>query len=306
MSKPLLHFFALGGVFYLCSILYAQGFVALQLPGVDAPAVLSKSEEEPEPRLNEMDDELLFREALALGLHHSDEMVRLRLLKDLRFLDLGAQEYSTLSKEQQLSIAYELELYQHDVVVRRRLVQLVKFALFDGLENKAVAEDDLFAYYQKHSDRWLQSPTYSFKQVFFAKGLHGEAGIAKAWSLLQRGEQEEQLHGDFFQLGYEFVDLSEKRMKRDFGESFVQQLQNKPLQQWLAPIESVYGTHLVYLQQFSPGVPAAFSDVKNQIAEKIMAERRAALLALKLEQLRDKYRVHKWAVNWLPSRNEQF
>jgi hypothetical protein len=124
--------------------------------------------------------------------------------------------------------------------------------------------------------------------------------------LLQRGEQEEQLHGDFFQLGYEFVDLSEKRMKRDFGESFVQQLQNKPLQQWLAPIESVYGTHLVYLQQFSPGVPAAFSDVKNQIAEKIMAERRAALLALKLEQLRDKYRVHKWAVNWLPSRNEQF
>ncbi|MGB1438781.1 MAG: hypothetical protein ACPG63_03355, partial [Luminiphilus sp.] len=69
----------------------------------------------------ELRDELLFREALAAGLHRFDPVIEQRIVRNMRFLDPD-----TAADEGQL-VAQGLALNMHltDEVIRRRLVQVM-------------------------------------------------------------------------------------------------------------------------------------------------------------------------------------
>ena len=91
----------------------------------------------------ELDDEILFREALAAGLHRRDAVVRQRLLMNMRFLepDTHADDDTLVERAERMG------MHRNDLVVRRRLVQLMEFALGDVPADAPVSAEELLRMY---------------------------------------------------------------------------------------------------------------------------------------------------------------
>ena len=70
----------------------------------------------------ELDREILFRRALADGLHLSDEFVYNRLIRTMSFLEMNSGASNDAIFEQ----ALEMQLHQTDELIRRRIIQQKK------------------------------------------------------------------------------------------------------------------------------------------------------------------------------------
>lgn len=296
-SKPLLHLFILGGLLYFLILLFdvlSSGndlhdrAIVIEEYRV---AAIKKQWHQRYGRVPdtlqlkaaivaEENDELLFREALHRDLHLTDPIVRQRLLKDLDFLGFSSKQTEPL----RFKTAIELELYRHDLVIKRRLVQLMGFALFDSLDKLAFSEQELLAYYQDNKQLWNKQARYSFKQVFFAKQEQANAYWEKNKYTAITAEE-----GEYFQLGNHFSAVSAQQLTNSFGIEFVNHLSECGSGEWLAPIRSVYGYHLVFIDARSKSGTLTFAQARKQVVEKLFLQRRKTLLKTALVQLRQRY-----------------
>jgi hypothetical protein len=98
------------------------------------------------------DRELLFRVALARGLHEEDTIVRRRLAQNMRFaLDLPQAPEAELVDQ-----ALALGMHESDLVVRRRLVQKMLLLLEAHADALEPSDEELRAWCRAHPQRWLQ------------------------------------------------------------------------------------------------------------------------------------------------------
>ena len=61
--------------------------------------------------------------------------------------------------------------------------------------------------------------------------------------------------------------MPENTLKNAFGGTFVEQLAKQPTEQWVGPIESGFGLHLVKIANNTPEHLAPFSDIKDYVLE---------------------------------------
>ena len=130
---PLLHFLAAGLALFAAertgigrALAASDRAVEVSRSAVLQLAAEARRELGREPRPDELtarvaarvDEELLVREARALGWHRSDPVVRMRLVQNLRFV---SPEDAEAEPDALLERAYALGMDETDVVVRRRL-----------------------------------------------------------------------------------------------------------------------------------------------------------------------------------------
>lgn len=134
--------------------------------------------------------------------------------------------------------ALRLRLDEGDLIVRRRLVQKLRFITEEGaaLEVGAPPEAELAARLEAARDD-VPAPArrYTFEQRFFR-----DAG--RAASADPAADP-----GDPFPHGARFVAASHADVARRFGASFAEAVSTAPVGAWSAPIRSSYGTHRVRL-----------------------------------------------------------
>lgn len=92
-----------------------------------------------------------------------------------------------------------------------------------------------------------------------------------------------------FPLAYENVGL--QSLLRDYGPAFVKELQDAPTGSWQGPVLSPYGWHLVKITARSQTVAASFDAVRPQVRDAYLAERRTEANARFIQDLRKRYRV---------------
>ena len=122
-----------------------------------------------------LDERLLFREALRLGLHRADPVVLRRLRQDVVFLGIQAPA------GEQIQTALDMQLYQGDEVIRRRLIERMR-AIARG---PSPVPDDatLRQRYAQQAERWQAPPRFSLSHVYLRAG---EQDQARAQRLRQR------------------------------------------------------------------------------------------------------------------------
>jgi hypothetical protein len=198
-----------------------------------------------------VDDEVLYREALALG------------------LDRG------------------------DIIVRRRLVQKMEF-LTEGLDPVPEPSDaELQAYLDAHAARWAEPERVTMTHVFVATDRHPDAAPALAAALRTRlaaGEDPAGL-GDPFLRGREFPDRSRPELAAVFGPELATAVMALPPGEWSQPLRSSYGLHLVRVAGHAPRRAARLADVRAQVAHEWTVERRAAINAAALADIRRRYTI---------------
>lgn len=239
----------------------------------------------------EIEEELLYREALARRLDLGDRSIQWWLIKKMRFVAEDPEADDAELYEQ----AKELGLDDDDIVIRRILAQ--KMRLIAELAEGPVEPTDgeVEAYFEEHQDDWLRPTRVSLRHVFLSRDRRGENLDADADALLAEivdlGPDDAGDRGDPFPLGRQHRARSEAQLAKLFGPEFAARAIALEPGGWQGPIPSAYGLHLVHVDEKLPSEPAKLDSVRNQVSRRLAAQRRSEVLERELERLRASYRV---------------
>jgi hypothetical protein len=246
-----------------------------------------------------VEEELLFREALARGLDRNDRCVRGWLVEQMAVLaDGGETDPDALYAQ-----ARALGLDRTDVVVRRLLVQ--KMRLLAARSGERVPDDDtLRAYYDRHRDDYTPPARLGFWHVFLSTATHGDAVAEAAGTLLARLRREGLAPADAARLGESFAvgphqtSQSPAQVAKLFGPEFAERLARADARTWSGPVPSPYGAHLVWVEAREPGVPPPFELVRGRVRERWLDEERRERVRRLVEDLARRYPLEVESEAW--------
>ncbi len=241
------------------------------------------------------DEEMLVREALALGLDRNDGLVRDRLVKLAGFLGL-TPDTDVAARER---AARALGLERTDPVIRRYLAELMDLGL--GGAPTRPDERAVGAELERRGAE-LGAPARSrLSHVYFSRDRHGDSLDADARHALERlradGTAAEGISalGDAFPEGAQLGARSHAELARAFGESFASAIDGAPIGAWCGPVRSAHGLHLVWVHAREAAKPALLGAVRSRLELDIARRQQADRREERLRSLRAMYRIE---VGW--------
>jgi hypothetical protein len=187
-------------------------------------------------------------------------------------------------------------LDRDDTIIRRRLRQKLEFVSEDAANAIEPNDAELAEFLAKNADRYGVESRLTFSQVFLDPSKHGDKLEADAASLLDAlrspGDKlDPATLGDSLMLDARYEAATEDDIARLFGAEFEAALRGQPVGEWLGPLKSGYGAHLVRIDARTPGRGATLAEVRDAVARDWSAARRQQLLDEQYQQLRSRYRV---------------
>jgi hypothetical protein len=243
LTEPLLHFLLLGtAVFVVFAILdrpdsLKAGNIVVTAGKIEhLRASFTRVWQRP-PSVDELDgliqdyvrEEVLAREAVALGLDRDDTVIRRRLRQKMEFIanDLAAQAEPS-DEELREYLAQHPDLFRSEPRLTFRQVYLNPERRGDAVQQDAA--------------RLLAE-------------LH-RAGTQADFAAM----------GDSTLLSPELVDVRMSEVAGMFGALFVRQLSQLPPGRWQGPVLSSYGVHLVFLEARTDGRLPELQEIRQAVA----------------------------------------
>ena len=246
-----------------------------------------------------IDEELLFREALARGLYQNDRSVRNWLVEQMR----AVNEDHYGNADDLYAQARALELDQKDLVVRRILVQKMRLLASRAGEQEA-SDDELRAFYAQHQADYRQPDRISLWHVFLRSGSDERGVTRRAEELLADLRNRPQApadaarRGDPFPLPPHLTLQSGQQLEKLFGAPFAAGVARLKPGSWRGPVASPYGVHLVWVEAREPGVVPPLESVRGRVLERWRDEQRAQRLAELMQELKARYPLHVDSAAW--------
>ncbi|WP_306914371.1 peptidylprolyl isomerase [Rhizobium mesoamericanum] len=271
LSEPLLHFIVVGVVLFGAYRLLTpapegaadQQKINLTKDDVRQLAVTWLAQGRPAPTPDEMrslmdqkvTEEILFREAVSLGLDRDDEIIKRRLAQKMDFLA------ADLAKLDEPDNAKLKEWYSK---------HSDRFALAPHLSFR-----HLYFSFDKHGDATRDAavaaiPTISGKPA----GSPEVASIA-----------------DPFMFRNYYGDATPEQMAKEFGPDFAQALFTLKPGSWQGPVQSGYGWHLIWVDSIESGRVPAFEEVAPAVKSAWLDERYEEVKSNALKEMRSRYIV---------------
>jgi peptidyl-prolyl cis-trans isomerase C len=197
-------------------------------------------------------EEILFREALALGLDKNDAIVKRRLAQKMDFL---AQDVAAAREPTQDELRQWLQAHPE----RFTLPPRVSF---------------------RHVYFALDRPGTPAHEAAQAALRTLSAHPARALKL-----------GDPFMYQDEYAERTPDQMAKDFGPGFAQVLFKLPPGGWRGPIESGYGWHVIDVRSLTPGRVPGFEEVAPEVKADWIAEQGEIAKARAYEAMRARYEI---------------
>ncbi|MBO0324139.1 peptidyl-prolyl cis-trans isomerase [Muricauda sp. CAU 1633] len=271
IKEPLVHFFLLGIVLF---VIYSQ---------------VNKNDSEQDIVIDNAD------------IAHMAELWRMQWQRPPTSEELQGLIEKYVNQEVLYREALRMNLDHNDEIVKRRLAQKMEFLGQDlsGLVAPA-SEENLKAYFEDHKKDFETPYRYTLYQILFTEDNHVNP-LEKAKNVLQKyglsDTQGMQDKGDVFLLNYKLKDTDAFYLNREFGEQFTKQLEELPVGQWIGPIKSGYGVHLVYLESKTPPSIPSFAEVKDKVKREYEYQMEQEGQEAILKALRENYKVRITADN---------
>jgi PPIC-type PPIASE domain len=308
LRAPLVHFLVLGAVLLaLRAWCDARGGAAAPSPIVLSADDIGRLREEwtqvhgvaPDAGAEKalvrdaLDEEMLYRAALALGIDRADGSVKERLVRLGGFLGEDAgRDRGVLEQE-----ARRLGLERSDLVIRRHLVEVMRLATGRLGPSDLPTEADLQAYLDAHAERFTSPGRVRLTQVYLSRDRRGAAVDADATRLLDELRRTAAdpatapARGDAFIRGAH-VDLASRvDLEAIFGPTFARAVDDAPVGTWAGPVPSTYGLHLVWVEERVPATVPTLAVVRNQVLHEVLRERSEQRARERMQALRVQYGV---------------
>ncbi len=271
LREPLLHFLLLGGALFAISrvvnpstgaaapprqiVLTLDDLRQLQI-GFAAQWQRPPNEQEMlgllESRIKE---EILYREALAMGLDKDDTIVRRRMAQKMEFLaeDVSASHEPT-TEELKAWFGKNTKLFTQPARVTFRHLY--------------------FSPDRRGKSAWSDATAALGKLAGKPASFPGAAAL-----------------GDPFMFQDYLADRTPDQIAKDFGPLFARALFVQKPGAWSGPIESGYGWHLVFVDSLTPERAAAFEEVEPDVKTAWLATRKAEAWDKAYKAMRAKYEL---------------
>lgn len=179
-----------------------------------------------------------------------------------------------------------------DELVRQRLVAKMR-ELNENMVEPVPPETDLQAWFTANAARFRIPEQVSFEQVYFdlaERGAATEAAVADALAALGNGADPAML-GDSTPLSLRYEAAAAARIRVLFGEELTAAVFAAMPQQWLGPLESGFGLHLVRVTERTPARNPDYDEVADSVREAYAADALAAANDAAFEQMRSGYDI---------------
>jgi hypothetical protein len=267
LREPLVHFLAIGaGLFLLWHFLgdrrAGQPEVVVITPGQveRLSREWTKTHQRPPTAMElaalvdqEVDEEILSREAVALGLDRDDLVIRRRLAVKMQFLTDDVAAMAAPTDDQ-------LQTFLNEHPDKFNVEPLTTFA-------------------QVYINRSQRGEGASAKAERLLALLNDKAG--SDWQTL----------GDPLPVPNEYEAAADADIARVFGRQFPKKLSGLPVGRWSGPVESGYGLHLVLVRQRTAGRVPPLHEVRDAVVKEWQAAQREELSANLRRQRRARYAV---------------
>jgi hypothetical protein len=197
-------------------------------------------------------EEIMYREALAMGLDQDDTIVRRRMRQKIEFLSDDVANLIEPSEE-------ELQA-------------------FLDTHPERFEEDDRYSFQQVYFD-------------LHGRGESALDDARAALSSLRAGELGPEDLGDSLMIELQFEDLRETDIKRTFGGEFLQAIETVPKGSWQGPVASGYGLHLVLVDHRVDGFVPLLAEIRDTVFREWSVEKRKEFTEAFYARLRERYIV---------------
>jgi parvulin-like peptidyl-prolyl isomerase len=271
LREPLIHFLLIGAALFAAyrylqparSAAPSAQEIQLSMDELSQLAVLFQSQWRRDPTAEEfgrlveqkVQSEVLYREALAMGLDKNDEIVKRRMAQKMQFL-------------------------AEDVAAAREPGS-------DELKAWYAKNSDKFAMPKRVSFRHLYfSPD--------RRAARARDDAAKALGQLAGQPVDAKLDESFadpFMFQQYYRDRATDYLGKEFGPQFAQAVAKLPTGSWQGPIESGFGWHLVFVDTAIPGRVPDFEEIEADVKTAWLGEQKTLGWDKAYQEMRAKYTV---------------
>jgi len=189
--------------------------------------------------------------------------------------------------------AVAMQMDKNDTIIRRRLRQKMEFLLADASAAETPTTEQLQAYLDEHAAEFAIPARYSFRQIYLnIAGRDRAKSIAGIQQQLANGLP---VTGDATLLPKQVVAMATDRVDHVFGQGFAAQFDLKRSNQWQGPLESGFGLHWVYLEQYEPSRKPTLDEVRDEVHRDYAHDARQQLQQRVTDRLMEKYTI---TVEW--------
>ncbi len=320
--SPVVHFAVLGTLLFVASLgrepTSADATSSIDQPRLEIPASrvagaerTFRAEHRRPPTAAErtelinklIDEEILFRHALSLGLHRSAVPQR-RLAQIASFVEpdgshAGSGTASSTAASGTASAelaqrAVELGLHEGDFVTRRVLIDAAR-RLIRGAARLVEPEDEaVVEYLRAHSERFRREDRFRVSHVLQSQAVRdhpSDDAVALLAQLRRDGvsPDDADVLADPGIVPPRLPLLGARALERRLGVGFVASLAALPAGEWAGPVLSRYGAHLVFVHEVRPGKIPELAEVSDKIRASLREQAADRWLAVRLSQLREGY-----------------
>lgn len=200
-------------------------------------------------------EEVLYREALALGLEKDDTIVRRRLAQKMEFL------ITDITVPTEIDDKTLMGYYEKNSESYSRAAKLSFRHIYFNPDQRG--------------ERLMDEANAMLKTL-------QDTGAATNVS---------QDYGDRFMLGLQYHLVSTDEITREFGQEFSDKVAGLEINSWQGPIRSGYGVHLVYIQQRESASVYPFTEVRERVKNDYLFELRQTRNEEVLEKLKYRYEI---------------
>ena len=187
-----------------------------------------------------------------------------------------------------------LGLDRADPILRKRLVDQMRLIIEGEVAPGPLSEEDLAACLQETPEQYRRPATVSFEHVFLSTALRGAGVYSDVEDVLAKlgsGAAAKPVLGDPFVRGSRFRDHDRTALTRTFGPVFAAAVLEAPLGEWVGPIQSVHGVHLVRIDAREDERAAGIEEVRRRLEKDCANRRQAAAMRKALDALREEYTI---------------
>lgn len=267
LREPLLHFLLIGAALFAVYDSQNKDFVennriVISEAQIDRLITLWEKQRQRLPTQDELQglieqqvrEEVMYREALAMGLDNNDSVVRRRLAQKVEFI---SADLAALAEPTETDLANYLATSNK---------------IFEQPANINFVQ--VYISYDKHGDN-----AHAYANSLLKELAHDDSTL------------DIKTFGDSLMLDQYYEQITELGVSRWFGKDFASELFTLPVGTWQGPITSGIGLHLVRIDKKSESRLPELDTIREKVRTEWMAQQRRDMDKLFYQSLRQRYEV---------------
>ena len=240
----------------------------------------------------QVDDEVLYQYALALGMHENSA-AQARLAQIADFVEANPHEATQAGKAR---AAMDLGLHEGDLVVRRILVDSAKRLIRGVVLLQQPMPEIVEEFYAAHAAEFTRPAHIRISQVA-VNGFVRPDSEERARELLARiragklGFEAALALADETPAPVHLALQTEQGLESEFGSDFATAVMKLRPGSWSEPIPSDYGHHLVWVHEYQEARVLPLEAVRGQVEQALLQKLADDWLRLRLRELRAEFEI---------------